>query len=140
MMDFLKKLLGINIGSQAKSSRKKTPAVLAAEERIKARQQKEALATSEKLRRERLLKNQNPAARVFGSHSVSAQEELRRLEQRAQRDHNDKLQADSGLMANSKMDLWLNSVMPEDPPDTIAPDLRIPDTVFNINTNRFDKS
>ena len=140
MMDFLKKLLGMDKGSDTKSSLKKTPATLAAEERIKARQQKEALAASDKLRRERLLKNQSPATRVSNNHAVSAQEELRRLEERAQRDHKDKLQADSGLMANSKMDLWMNSIMPEDPPDTIAPHLRIPNTVFNTDTNKFGNS
>jgi hypothetical protein len=139
-MDFLKKLLGIDKGSEKKPLLKKTPATRAAEERIKARQQKEALATSDKQRRERLLKNQSPATRVSNNHAVSAQEELRRLEERAQRDHKDKLQADSGLMANSKMDLWMNSIMPEDPPDTIAPDLRIPDTVFNTDTNKFRNS
>ncbi|MBC3832077.1 hypothetical protein H8K33_11195 [Undibacterium amnicola] len=139
-MNFLKKLLGIDKESHAKSPLKKTPEIQAAEERIKARQKKEALASSDKQRRERLVKNQSPTARASVNQPVSAQEELRRLERRAQQNHSDKLQADSGLMANSKMDLWLNSIAPEDPPDTIAPHLRIPDTVFNIDTNKFEKS
>jgi hypothetical protein len=140
IMNFLKKLLGINQESDRKSSLKKTPEIKAAQERIKARQKKEALAASEQQRQERLFKKQSPSGRATPHHSVSAQEELRRLEKRAQHNHNDRLQADSGLMANSKMDLWLNSIAPEDPPDTIAPHLRIPDTVFDIETNKFEKS
>jgi hypothetical protein len=139
-MNFLKKLLGIDKDSERKSSLKKTPEIKAAQERIKARQQKEALAASAQQRRESLLKKQSPSGRATSLHSVSAEEELRRLEKRAQHNHSDRLQADSGLMANSKMDLWLNSIGPEDPPDTIAPHLRIPDTVFDIETNKFEKS
>lgn len=139
-MNFFKRLLGIDKSADKKSSLKQTPEIKAAQERIKARQEKEAKLVSEKQKQERVLKTQSASARASHHQSVSAQEELRRLERRAQQHHQDKLQADSGIMANSKMDLWMNSIAPEDPPDTIAPHLRIPDTVFNVETNKFEKS
>jgi hypothetical protein len=37
------------------------------------------------------------------------------------------------------MDLWMNSIMPEEAPDTIAPQMRIPETVFDVETNKFSK-
>lgn len=138
-MNFLKALFGIKLAKEHKSSIKRTPEMQAAMERIEARKQKELKEEAEKQRRERLLKNHSPSARQVVAQPVSAEEELRRLEKRAQQAHNDRLQADSGMMANSKMDLWLNTITPEDPPDTIAPDLRIPDTVFNVKTNKFDR-
>lgn len=108
-------------------------------ERIEARKQKEQKEAAERQRRERLLKNHSPTARQVVAQPVSAAEELRRLEKRAQSTHTDRLQADSGMIANSKMDLWLNTITPEDPPDTIAPQMRIPDTVFNVKTNKFEE-
>ncbi|MFZ6818421.1 hypothetical protein [Undibacterium sp. Ji22W] len=138
-MNFLKKLFSSSTSTDEKSSIKRTPEIQAAMDRIEARKQRELKESAEKQRRERLLKNHSPTARQVVSNPVSAAEELRRLEKRAEQAHNDKLQADSGIMANSKMDLWLNTITPEDPPDTIAPQMRIPDTVFNVKTNKFEQ-
>lgn len=138
-MNFLKKLFGVGNSSDNKLSMKRTPEIQATMERIEARKQKELKETAEKQRRERLLKNHSPTARQVVSQPVSAAEELQRLKKRAAQIHNDRLRADSGITANSKMDLWLNTITPEDPPDTIAPQMRIPDTVFNVKTNKFEK-
>lgn len=136
-MNFLKKLFGVSKSSDEKSTIKRTPEIQAAMARIEARKQKELKVSAENQRRERLLKNHSPTARQVVSHPVSAEEELRRLEKRAKQAHQDRLHADSGMVANSKMDLWLNTITPEAPPDTIAPQMRIPDTVFNVKTNKF---
>lgn len=138
-MNFLKKLFGLDKAKTPKSTLKRTPEIQASLDRIEARKQKELRESDEKKRRERLLKPHTPSARDVSQHPVSAEEELRRLERRAQPPHADRLQADSGMVANSKMDLWLNTIAPEDPPDTIAPDMRIPETVFNVKTNKFEK-
>lgn len=136
-MNFLKKLFSTNQSSDEKSVLKRTPEIEAAMARIEARKQKGLKEEAENQRLERLLKNHSPAGRKIASHPVSAAEELRRLEKRAEQAHKDRLHTSSGMMANSKMDLWLNTVTPEDPPDTIAPQMRIPDTVFNVKTNKF---
>jgi hypothetical protein len=138
-VNFLKKLFGLDKAKTPKSTLKRTPEIQASLDRIEARKQKELRESDEKKRRERLLKPHTPSARDVSQHPVSAEEELRRLERRAQHPHADRLQADSGMVANSKMDLWLNTIAPEDPPDTIAPDMRIPETVFNVKTNKFEK-
>lgn len=138
-MNFFKNLFSAGSSSSSKTAIKRTPEIQAAMERIEARKQKEQKESAERQRRERLLKNHSPTARQVVAQPVSAAEELRRLEKRAQQAHQDKLQADSGMMANSKMDLWLNTITPEDPPDTIAPQMRIPDTVFNVKTNKFEE-
>lgn len=138
-MNFLKKLFGSSKSNDESSSIKRTPEIQAAMDRIEARKQRELKESAEKQRRERLLKNHNPTARQVVANPVSAAEELRRLEKRAEQAHQDRLQADSGMMANSKMDLWLNTIAPQEPPDTIAPQMRIPDTVFNVKTNKFDQ-
>jgi flagellar motility protein MotE (MotC chaperone) len=116
---------------------KLTPEVIAAQERIAARKQKADKEAALKQRNQRLLKGHQTTN--TNQHIVSAEEALKRLETRAKHEHKVKLQADSGMVANSKMDVWLNSIMPEDPPDTIAPHMRIPDTVFDIETNTFKK-
>lgn len=138
-MNFFKNLFSAGSSSSSKTAIKRTPEIQAAMERIEARKQKEQKESAERQRRERLLKNHSPTARQVVAQPVSAAEELRRLEKRAQQAHQDRLQADSGMMANSKMDLWLNTITPEDPPDTIAPQMRIPDTVFNVKTNKFEE-
>ncbi|MBC3873760.1 hypothetical protein [Undibacterium flavidum] len=138
-MNFLKKLFGNSKSNDDSSSIKRTPEIQAAMDRIEARKQRELKESAEKQRRERLLKNHSPTARQVVANPVSAAEELRRLEKRAEQAHQDRLQADSGMMANSKMDLWLNTIAPQEPPDTIAPQMRIPDTVFNVKTNKFDQ-
>jgi hypothetical protein len=132
-VNFIKKIFGLE------PALKRTPEVQASLERIEARKQKEMKQAEEQRRRERVLKTQMPADQIGKQQGVSAEEELRRLERKAQQPHKDRLQADSGIMANSKMDLWLNTISPEDPPDTIAPHMRIPDTVFNVETNKFGK-
>lgn len=138
-MNFLKKLFGGNSSEAEKSSIKRTPKVQAALDRIEARKQKEMKESADRQRKERLLKSHDQLAREAAQQPVSAKEQLRRLEKKAQKPHNDRLQADSGLMANSKMDLWMNSIMPEEAPDTIAPQMRIPETVFDVETNKFSK-
>ncbi|MBR7800771.1 hypothetical protein [Undibacterium fentianense] len=139
-MNFLLKLFGFGATSDTKRNIKRTPEIQASLDRIEARKQKELKEFAEKQRRERLLKPHTPSARDVTRHPVSADEELRRLERRALQPHNDRLQADSGIMANSKMDMWMNTIAPEAPPDTIAPEMRIPDTVFNVETNKFGNS
>jgi hypothetical protein len=141
-VSFLKKLFGLELAGQPKLALKRTPEVLASLERIEARRQKELKQAEEQRRRERLLKTYTPAGRTGAQKNVStitANEAIRDLERKALQGHSDRLMADSGMTANSKMNLWLNTIAPEDPPDTIAPDMRIPDTVFDVETNKFEK-
>lgn len=138
-MNFIKKLFGITSSSKEKTTLKRTPEVQASLDRIAARKQKELKDAAEKKRREQLLKSREQLMRESDTETLSPEEHLRRLKKKSEQAHNDRLIADSGMMANSKMDLWLNSVMPEDPPDTIAPHMRIPETVFDVETNKFKK-
>ena len=137
-MNFLKKLFGIGSSPSEKPQLKKTAKVQAALDRIEARKQKELQESSLKLRKERGLKSREQLAQEAVNQQISEEEQLRRLKKRAQKAHNDRLQADSGLTANSKLDLWMNTVTPGEAPDTIAPHLRIPETVFNVETNKFE--
>lgn len=128
-MNFLKKLF--NIGSSSKkpkSSIKLTPEVLAAKARIAARKEKEEKEFAEQERKERLLNVQGISQRMPSKQSLYVQEEVRRLEKRAVYAHNDKLSANSEMIANSRMDFWNNTIAREEPPDTIAPDMLIPES------------
>ncbi len=150
-MNLLQKLLTIGKSPNAGVKLKRTPEMQAALARIEARKQQEQIEEAARQRRDRLYKSSEQLAREVTSSANSStrnsttrtaanpEEQLRQLRRNGERRHNDKLEADSGITANSRMDVWLNSVMPEDPPDTIAPDLRIPDTVFDIETNSFKK-
>lgn len=138
-MNFLKKLFGISSAQKEKPAIKRTPEVQASLDRIAARKQKELKDATEKKRREQVLKSREQLMRETETETLSPEEHLRRLKKKSEQVHDDRLIADSGMMANSKMDLWLNSVMPEDPPDTIAPHMRIPETVFDVETNKFKK-
>jgi hypothetical protein len=141
-VSFLKKLFGLEFIGRPKLALKRTPEVLASMERIEARRQKELKLAEEQRRRERLIKTYTPSERAGAQKSgstITANEAIRNLERKAFQSHNDRLTADSGMTANSKMSLWLNTIAPEDPPDTIAPDLRIPETVFDVETNKFEK-
>lgn len=138
-MSFLNKLLNINGSSKkAKSSLKLTPEVLAVKERIAARKEKEEKALEAQRRRERLTGG-GQSDRVSANHqSSSIKEEVRRLEKRAIQGHSDRLTANSEIMANSKLDLWYNTIGPEDPPDTIAPDMRIPESESSSESEKLE--
>jgi hypothetical protein len=138
-VNLLQKLLNIGKSSGTKVTLKRTPEMQAAISRIEARKQQEQSEAVARERHERRFKSSEQLAREVtesATHST-ADEHLRQLRRNGQRKHNDRLETDSGLMANSKMDLWLNTITPQEAPDTIAPDLRIPDTVFNVETNSF---
>jgi hypothetical protein len=141
-VSFLKKLFGLELAGQPKPALKRTPEVLASMERIEARRQKELKQEEEQRRRERLVKSHKPADRTGTQQNVSANaahEAIKDQEKKALQTHKDRLMADSGMTANSRMNLWFNTIAPEEPPDTIAPDMRIPETVFDVETNKFEK-
>lgn len=136
-MNFLQKLFGTGKSSKPKTNMKRTPEIQAALDRIEARKQKELKENAEKQRRERLFKTRDQLANDIANSPKNTEEQMRQLKRKGERVHDDRLEADSGIMANSKLDLWLNTISPQDPPDTIAPQMRIPDTVFDIKTNKF---
>jgi len=142
IVNFLQKLFAVAKFSSGEVAIKRTPEMQLALDRIEARKQKEQKEAAERQRRERLFKSREQLAnenRNTSSNSASSSDQqLRQLEKKGRRQHTDKLEADSGMMANSKMDLWLNTIAPQEAPDTIAPHLRIPDTVFNIESNKFE--
>jgi hypothetical protein len=137
-VNFLKKLFGGGTSSNEKPVVKRTQKMQATFDRIEARKQKELQESAEKKRRERSLMTREQIARENIRRPVSAEEELRRLIKQGERQHNDSLQADSILSANSRLDLWHNTIAHEEPPDTIAPNMRIPNTVFNVESNTFN--
>lgn len=142
IVNFLQKLFAVAKLSTGEVAIKRTPEMQLALNRIEARKQKEQKETTERQRRERLFKSRDQLAdenkNISSSSAISSDQQLRQLEKKGHHHHADKLEADSGIMANSKMDLWLNTIAPQEAPDTIAPHLRIPDTVFNIETNKFE--
>lgn len=132
-MDFLKKLFNIGGGSKkTKNELKLTPKVLAARERIEARKEQEDKEQEDAIRRERLMGGQQSKVRSR-SKKITIDEEIRRLERRAERAHNDK------LTANSTMDFWHSTIAREDPPDTIFPDMVIPDASSEVDVDKLEK-
>jgi hypothetical protein len=140
-MNFLGKLFGSNgAAKKTKSSLKLTPEVLAVKERIAARKEKEEKAHEAQLRRERLTNGGQTNTKSNNHHSAAIREEIRRLEKRAVVSHNDRLEANSEMMANSKLDLWYNTIVPEAPPETIAPDMVIPESFSDEEENEIRAS
>lgn len=114
---------------EVKTNLKLTPEVLAVKARIEARRKKEEQAAREQNKIDQFyIGNQNHLSKPL-HHSITVQEEIRILEKRAGYAHNDRLTADSEIFANSRMDVWQNSIALEDPPETIMPDFEFPEAI-----------